>query len=177
MAESTGKPQQGRPDDFEVNRPMRGAKEGYTWRWFDLDREYSKIISNMGDKRFDQRIPRLTRHMISTITDDNIKLYLFNLYDKAMDDIRKDKTLKTEQERADLIMDICDVFVGEVWSFYDQFAGVTHRLRVGNANPPPGTEEPVESDAIDLDGEVAGAIESPVGVPGRYDVIYEEEYQ
>jgi hypothetical protein len=159
------------PENFDVNRPMRGAKDGYMWRWFDLDRDYSRIISNMADKRYDQRIPRLTRHMISTVVDDNIRLYLFNLYDKTMNNIQNDPELGTEQKKADAIMDACDWFIGEIWAFYDQFTGVTHRLRVGNAKGPDETK----SEIIEASDEVAGTIESPVGVPGREDIVYIDE--
>ena len=112
--------------------------------------------------KYDPRIYRKIRHMIATITDDGIRLYAWNLLDGTLNQIKKDKLLITSDQKNDAIMDTCDIILGEIWAFYDQYMGVSHRLRMGNANPPPGTED---------DNEEVGYIESPVGTPGPTDVI------
>lgn len=150
----------GLPADFEINRPQRGSRDGYFYLWLELNKQYGEITNSMKSGGYDPRIYRKVRHMIATITDDSIKLYAWNLLEGTIHNIKTDKTLDTPAKQGEAIMDTCDIILGEVWSFYDQFMGVTHRLRMGNANPPPGSE----------DDEV-GVVESPVGVPDPTDVI------
>jgi hypothetical protein len=148
------------PNDFDVNRPMRGSKDGYFYLWLDLNKQYGEIANSMTGK-YDPRIYRKIRHMIATITDDSIRLYAWNLFDSTMNNIQNDPKLSTESMKNDAIMDMCDILLGEIWSFYDQFVGVSHRLLVGNAKPPEGTE----------DDDGSRVSESPVGVPESTDVI------
>ncbi len=153
------------PQDFDVNRPMRGSKDGYFYLWLDLNKQYGEIANSMTSK-YDPRIYRKIRHMIATITDDSIRLYAWNLLDGTMNQIENDPKLKSESAKNDAVMDMCDVILGEIWSFYDQFVGVSHRLLVGNAKAPTTEEE-------DENGK-ARTIESPVGVPSPTDVIMDE---
>ncbi len=153
------------PQDFDVNRPMRGSKDGYFYLWLDLNKQYGEIANSMTSK-YDPRIYRKIRHMIATITDDSIRLYAWNLLDSTMHQIENDPKLKSESAKNDAVMDMCDVLLGEIWSFYDQFVGVSHRLLVGNAKAPTSEEEDENGDA--------GTIESPVGVPSPTDVIMDE---
>lgn len=141
---------------------MRGSRDGYFFLWLDLNKKYAEIVVSMENKRYDPRLPRIIRQMIATITDDSIRLFAWNMFDKTINQIRNDKSLKTEESKTDLIMDMCDILLGELWAYYDQFMGVTHRLRAGEATPPQGMEE---------DEESIGSIESPVGVPAPEDVI------
>jgi len=153
------------PQDFDVNRPMRGSKDGYFYLWLDLNKQYGEIANSMTSK-YDPRIYRKIRHMIATITDDSIRLYAWNLLDSTMNQIENDPKLKSESAKNDAVMDMCDILLGEIWSFYDQFVGVSHRLLVGNAKAPTYEEEDENGDA--------GTIESPVGVPSPTDVIMDE---
>ena len=156
----------GLPADFEVNRPQRGSRDGYFYLWLELNKQYGEITNSMVGGRYDTRIYRKIRHMISTITDDSIRLYAWNLLDGTIHQIKNDKSLTTAEQKNDAIMDTCDIILGEVWSFYDQFMGVTHRLRMGNASPPEGQEE--NDDGV-------GVIESPVGVPEPTEVAEDIE--
>jgi hypothetical protein len=154
-------PQAGLPEGFDVNRPMRGSKDGYFFLWLDLNKQYGEIANSMDKENYDPRLYRKIRHMIATITDDSIRLYAWNLLDGTIHQIEKDTKLDTPQKKNKAIMDTCDIILGEIWSFYDQFVGVTHRLRLGNADAPPGSEDDYGD----------GVSESPVGVPEQTDVV------
>ena len=161
----------GLPEGFDVNRPQRGARDGYYQLWLEMNKEYMKIIANMGDKRYDARIPRMVRHMIASITDDSIRLYAWNLFDSTMYNIRKKTPELSVEERSELIMDMCDVILGEIGAFYDQFAGVTHRLRMGNAKPPEGMEDDNGELPASSEGTTSPEESSPFGVPDPTDVV------
>jgi len=153
----------GLPADFEINRPQRGSRDGYFYLWLELNKQYGEITNSMQGGRYDPRIYRKVRHMIATITDDSLRLYAWNLLDGTLNQIKKDTHLMTVEQKNDAIMDLCDVILGEVWSFYDQFMGVTHRLRVGTATPPDSKENDID----------VGVIESPVGTPESTEVVEE----
>lgn len=150
------------PQDFDVNRPQRGARDGYFYLWIELNKQYGDICNSMDGGRYDPRLYRKIRHMIGTITDDSIRLYAWNLLDGAINNIKNDTTLQTDSQKHEALMDICDVMLGEIWSFYDQFMGVTHRLRMGNTRPPNEDDE-----------DIVGVVESATGMPEPTEVIEE----
>lgn len=154
------------PPDFDVNRPQRGSRDGYFYLWIELNKQYGEIVNSMDDGRYDPRIYRKIRQMIATITDDSIRLYAWNLLDKTIYTIKTDSSYKTEKERHEAIMDTCDIILGEIWAFYDQFMGVTHRLRMGNTRPPDESED-----------EAIGVVESATGMPEPTEVIEGETTQ
>lgn len=134
------------PSDFDINRPQRGARDGYFYLWIELNKQYGEIINTMPSGRYDPRLKRKVRQMIATVVDDNVQLKCWNMFEGAIHNINNDTTLKTTDERNEVIMDICDIVVGQIWSFYDQFMGVSHRLLAGNAKAPAST---AEQDLID----------------------------
>lgn len=142
------------PGDFDINRPQRGARDGYFYLWIELNKQYGEIINTMQTGRYDPRIKRKVRQMIATVVDDNTQLWLWNVFEGALHNIttkpgmRFDEKEKewvevklTAEEKNELIMDLCDLIVGQIWAFYDQFMGVSHRLKMGNARPPETTAE------------------------------------
>jgi len=131
--------QAGLPEGFDVKRPQRGARDGYYYEFIELNKAYSRIIESM-QGTYDPRLRRIVRQMIGTVVDDNLQIFLWNLIDGIEHNIDKDTSLKPEA-RNNAKMDLCDLILGQISSYYDQFVGVTHRLKAGVATPPPGSND------------------------------------
>jgi hypothetical protein len=112
----------------EINSPQRGSKDGYLQLFFLARQQLGRIIEQTSGLT-DQRILMYTKHMISSITDDELR-------EKAWDDLyenmkRIEEEGGTPEQKSAKIFDYCMELQGDITAFYDQFLGITHRLKAG----------------------------------------------
>lgn len=112
-----------------LDKPQRGAKDGYLQLFFVSRQQMGRIISDENNSATDFRIVTYTKYMISSITDDTIRYNVKKKYEDLLNAI-KDEHLDN-QAQFDKIVDASMEILGDVTAFYDEFMGITHRLKVG----------------------------------------------
>jgi hypothetical protein len=123
-------------ESIVLEKPERGAKDGYLNTWYNERRGLDSVILQSNGIS-DHRIRLYVRAMISGIVDDDIRAKALQYFDDKIKEIREMKDDETKrllsvEEQNQLIADFCcGEMAGHVSSFYDQFVGVSHRLRLG----------------------------------------------
>ena len=112
----------------EMNSPQRGSKEGYLQLFFISRQQLGRIIENM-QSITDPRVVTYTRFMISSIPDDELRIKAEDEFEAAMSEINK-KSISNEAKAEEKLI-FCMQIQGDIVAFYDQFLGITHRLRIG----------------------------------------------
>ena len=84
---------------FSLNRPEAQAKDEYLYLWQVYQIDLAHLVCN-SDLKFDPRIPRMVRFMISLIAHDNIRHHAETCWDQAMQyaNSRKDLPLDERNE-------------------------------------------------------------------------------
>lgn len=116
-------------EEIVLDKPERGAKDGYLTMFFQMNVQMGRLISDSNGIS-DPRIRMYTLKMISTITDDQIRKRAYDTFNARLQQIREEGGDVDIQNQK-----ICDFCVGEmqghITSWFDQFIGITHRLRLG----------------------------------------------
>ena len=116
-------------DVIEFDRPTRGSKDGYLQLYFICRQQLGRIISDPDQSPTDRRLITYTKYLISSITDDDIRGQVMDKYKALLVEIKK-KNIDNEQ-RYEEIIDATMEILGDVNAFYDEFLGISHRLKVG----------------------------------------------
>lgn len=112
-----------------LDKPQRGAKDGYLQLFFVSRQQMGRIIADDNISTTDDRIVIYTKYLISSITDDTIRFNVMKKYTTKLNEI-KEKQIDNQLKYDEIIDASMDV-LGDVTAFYDEFLGITHRLRVG----------------------------------------------
>jgi hypothetical protein len=117
------------PRSFNMNRPEANAKDEYLYLWQTYEIALAHLICG-SDEKFDPRIPRMVRFMLSLIAHDSIRYAAELQFDKAIEyaNNRKDIGLDARNE---MIVRICATMCGNLTAYVDQFKGLAHQLKVG----------------------------------------------
>lgn len=122
------------PKSFNLNRPEGTAKDEYLYLWQTFRLNLSHLLST-GDLKYDPRVVNVVRDMIALIAHDNIRRKAEDQFQKALDFVNaeygKDGRGLDLAEKNDNIMRVCMVMVGSITSYFDQFKGLAHQLKVG----------------------------------------------
>lgn len=118
-----------------LEKPERGAKDGYLSAFFNASQQMNRVIAESNGIS-DHRIRLLTLKMIAGITEDKIRKDAFDYFNQEIDNINhmKDKDGKalSADEKNQLIANFCcGDMQGFIISWYDEFMGITHRLKLG----------------------------------------------
>ena len=124
--------------DYEIASPMRGSVEGYQQARFISFQQMGSIIQSMQSWN-DPRVQAMTLHDISSISDDELRDLAFRMLDELI--AKHTAGAKTDLDKGKGIFRACMEMQGHVTAFYDEFTGVTHRLKIGHVAPPPAEEE------------------------------------
>jgi hypothetical protein len=112
-----------------LEKPERGAKDGYLGSFFVASQQMNRVIAESNGIS-DHRIRLLTLKMIAGITDDRIRQDAFEYFDAKITEINS--TSKSADEKNQEIANFCcGEMQGHIVAFYDQFIGITHRLKLG----------------------------------------------
>lgn len=112
-----------------MNRPEANAKDDYLFLWQQYMLGISDLIGR-SEVKFDPRIPRMVRFMISLIAHDEKRYQAEERFDKAIAYVNSRKDLSLD-ERNETIYRISATMCGELTSYVDQYKGLAHQLKVG----------------------------------------------
>ena len=116
-------------EQIVLEKPERGAKDGYLQMFYNSSQQMNRVIAESNGIS-DHRIRLLTLKMIGGITDDTIREKAFQYFDariKAITDTNK----SADEKNQEIANFCCGEMQGHITSFYDQFLGITHRLKLG----------------------------------------------
>ena len=117
-------------EDITLEKPQRGSKDGYLQAFFNASQQMNRIIAESNGIA-DFRFRLYTLKMIAGITDDKIRKTMLEYFDQRISDINNLTDL-TSDERNQKIADFCcGEMQGHIVAWYDQFMGITHRLKLG----------------------------------------------
>lgn len=114
---------------FSLNRPEAQAKDEYLYLWQTYEINLAHLICS-SDAKFDPRIPRMVRFMISLIAHDSIRRFAETRFDEAIRYANNRKDLPLD-ERNEMILRICATMCGNLTAYVDQFKGLAHQLKIG----------------------------------------------
>jgi hypothetical protein len=123
-------------ENIVLEKPERGARDGYLNTWYNERRGLDSVIVQSNGIS-DHRIRLYVRAMISGIVDDTIRAKALEYFDAKIKEIHEMKDGESQRllsvdQQNQLIADFCcGEMAGHVSSFYDQFVGVSHRLKLG----------------------------------------------
>jgi hypothetical protein len=123
-------------DSIQIDKPERGSKDGYLQTFFNTSLQMNRLIAE-GNGISDPRIRLFTLKMISSITDDVIRKTAFDYFFQQIDTIMVMKDpisgkLLSMDERNQKIADFCcGEMQGHITAWYDEYMGITHRLKLG----------------------------------------------
>jgi hypothetical protein len=117
-------------EQIVLEKPERGAKDGYLQSFFRARDQMGRLIAE-GNGYTDPRIRLYMLNMISGITDDTIREQAFGLFDQEIKKITDRTDLSADEKQQEIANFCCGKMQGHVISWYDQFMGITHRLRLG----------------------------------------------
>ena len=107
-----------------LNIPKRSGSEYYVGQIMGTIRVFTNIIATMQNIT-DSRIVPAARQCIITISDDKIRYAMLTKFRDALAAIEKDSQHASVEQKAAVIMEVCQVIVGEVYSFADEFLGIS----------------------------------------------------
>jgi hypothetical protein len=122
-------------ENIVLEKPERGARDGYLTTWYNERRGLDSVIVQSNGIS-DHRIRLYVRAMISGIVDDDIREKALQYFDDKINAIKAEKDengrlLSTDEQNQKIADFCCGEMAGHVSSFYDQFVGVSHRLKLG----------------------------------------------
>jgi hypothetical protein len=117
-------------EQIVLEKPERGAKDGYLQSFFRARDQMGRLIAE-GNGYTDPRIRLYMLNMISGITDDTIRENAFEIFDKEIKKINETVGLSADEKQQEIANFCCGKMMGHVIAWYDQFMGITHRLRLG----------------------------------------------
>jgi hypothetical protein len=125
-------PAPGGPRMFDLNRPQGYAKDEYLYQWMMSNQTVFKLIASNGNSKNSHDIVMAVMFSISLIAHDDLRREQELLFHAALDYINSRPTSEmTADKKADEIMRICAVTMGNLTSYVDQFRGLAHTLKIG----------------------------------------------
>jgi hypothetical protein len=116
-------------DIIEFDRPTRGSKEGYLMLHFNARQQLGRIIADPEQQPGNNRIVTFTKYMISSITDDEIRENIRVKYQTGLDELKREDL--SNEDRHERTINISMEILGDITAFYDEFLGISHRLKIG----------------------------------------------
>ena len=117
---------------IEIDKPQRGAKDGYLQAYFQASQQMNRVIAESNGIS-DHRIRLLTLKMIAGITEDGIRKQVLEFFDTEIAKIENTSGLSADEKNQQIANFCCGEMQGHIVAWYDQFMGITHRLRLGEA--------------------------------------------
>jgi hypothetical protein len=114
---------------FDLNRPQGYAKDDYLFQWRVSNETIFNLISKNGGSTNTRDIVMATLFSISLIAHDDLRRKEELVFHKALDVISD--TDLSESQKADQILRVCAITMGNLTSYVDQFRGLAHTLKVG----------------------------------------------
>jgi hypothetical protein len=113
-----------------LEKPERGAKEGYLSKYYNESNALNGVIRESNGIS-DHRIRLMTLKMIAGITDDTIRAKAFDYFEMRINKINNTPDISADEKNQLIANFCCGEMQGHIIAFYDQFLGITHRLKLG----------------------------------------------
>ena len=110
-------------NEITLNVPRRGSNETYLFNTFNALATHRMVIASL-DGVTDPRIIPITRECIVCISDDDIRKKLLTAYEHALEYVTTRNDLDPAQ-KGTLIIEISQNAVAQVFSFLDEFCGIS----------------------------------------------------
>lgn len=137
---------------FDLNRPQGYAKDDYLFQWkMSTDTVFDLIRRNNNNKN-NRDITMAVMFSISLIAHDDLRRQQEILFHAAIDYINKMPI--TADQKADEVMRVCAITMGNLTSYVDQFRGLAHTLKVGelvNLDKPYAKRKNAFSDTAEIE--------------------------
>lgn len=117
-------------ENIILEKPERGAKDGYLQRFYGSSAMMDSVIRDSNGIA-DHRLRLLTLKMIAGITDDTVRELAFKYFYAEIEKINKTPDISSEEKNQRIADFCCGRMQGHIVAFYDQFLGITHRLKLG----------------------------------------------
>ena len=117
-------------EDVEIEKPQRGSKDGYLDSFYNASHALNTVIKESNGIS-DHRIRLMTLKMIAGITDDTIRDKAFDYFFSEIEKINNTPGWSAEKKNQEIADFCCGKMQGHIISFFDQFLGITHRLKLG----------------------------------------------
>jgi hypothetical protein len=114
---------------FDLNRPQGYAKDDYLFQWRVSNETIFNLISKNNGNQNTRDVVMAVLFSISLIAHDDLRRKEEMVFHQALDYII-DSDL-TENKKADHIIRICAITMGNLTSYVDQFRGLAHTLKIG----------------------------------------------
>jgi len=123
-------------DILELSSPLRDGPQGYMATWYMAYLNLNRLISSPDMQGYtDPRIEMSVRHHITLITDDGRREEAIKMLDDEITRLVNPKDGNEDRSRSRFIA--CMNVEGAIAGWFDEFMGVSHKLTVGIATPPP----------------------------------------
>lgn len=122
----------GEPRQFDLNRPQGSAKDEYLFQWMSANSTVFDLIRRNNNNQNPRDIVMAVMFSISLIAHDDLRRQQEILFHSAIDYINAIPSDKmTVDQKAEEIMRVCAITMGNLTSYVDQFRGLAHTLKVG----------------------------------------------
>jgi hypothetical protein len=122
----------GEPRMFDLNRPQGSAKDEYLFQWMSANSTVFDLIRRNNNNQNTRDIVMAVMFSISLIAHDDLRRQQEILFHAAIDYINAIPSDRmTVDQKADEIMRVCAITMGNLTSYVDQFRGLAHTLKVG----------------------------------------------
>jgi len=129
---SSGNTGSGEPRMFDLNRPQGSAKDEYLFQWMSANSTVFDLIRRNNNNQNTRDIVMAVMFSISLIAHDDLRRQQEILFHAALDYINAiPSSQMTVDQKADEIMRVCAITMGNLTSYVDQFRGLAHTLKVG----------------------------------------------
>jgi hypothetical protein len=129
----------GGADEVSLNLPKKSAHEAYTFLISNALNGYKQVIFNMTSVTDPVLVPA-TRQCIIQILDDDIRKKLLKALAHALDYVDSRNDLDQPQQ-AVLRMEVCQNAVAQVYSYLDEFIGLSKVNALVSVSSVPTKEE------------------------------------
>jgi hypothetical protein len=125
-------PESQQPRVFDLNRPQGYAKDEYLQQWRESNYTIFDILRRNNNGKNTRDIIFSVMFSISLIAHDDLRRQQEMLFHGALDYIENiPESVMDSEKKADMVMRICAVTMGNLTSYVDQFRGLAHTLKVG----------------------------------------------
>jgi len=136
--------------ELELSSPLRDGPQGYMATWYMAYLNLNRLIASPDMQGYtDPRIEMSVRHHITLITDDAKRQDAIDMLEEEIK--RLVKLGDSNEERGRALFIACMNIEGAIAGWFDEFMGVSHKLTVGIATPPPDKEVVLNAQSEEAD--------------------------
>jgi hypothetical protein len=141
-SEGQQNPQQGE-SEIPLNIPKRTADGAYIYRLIGALATHNSVFANLKDSS-EPNLVSVTRETIIAVIDDEIRNELLDSFERSLNVIENYECRTGDRNK--YIVKCCQMAVAEVYSFLDEFSGVSKTMVIGDIYRPPPKKKSMKED-------------------------------